>query len=71
MYRKNKRFYFAARRAAEFERAMNFFAAAEFWREASLLCSRRDNIEWCVCRAGFCEMYSKRISTGKQKPTFC
>lgn len=59
-HRKNMKFYHAAKKASKFERVMNYTSAAECWKEAALLCCHRDNIEWCVNRAMFCEAFSTK-----------
>lgn len=56
-HRRNMKFYHAAKKASKFERVMNYTSAAECWKEAALLCCHRDNIEWCVNRAMFCEAF--------------
>ncbi|WP_348533327.1 ANR family transcriptional regulator [Escherichia coli] len=60
MHRKNIKFYCIAKKASNFERAMDYTSAAECWKEASLLCRHRDNIEWCVYRLVFCETFSTK-----------
>ncbi|MKO33733.1 hypothetical protein DTY60_24165 [Escherichia coli] len=58
-------FHFLSKKASLAENKMDMFSAFEFWKQASLLCKRTENIDWCINRAMFCEAFLNR-NTNRQ-----